>query len=135
LIVDVSAQVADCFPRRDPRLLAREAVQAMLMELERRNRWPLAEALGHGGPHRLQHFLSCGVWDHDLARNRLAAWAAGELTDEEAVLGRTRPGTRSRPRTASAPPTSELRVTDSTRFDHLRAPEPPCREPAWWPHA
>ncbi|MEU2867516.1 IS701 family transposase, partial [Streptomyces mirabilis] len=83
---DVMAQVADCFPRRDSRLLAREAVQAMLMELERRNCWSLAEALGHGGPHRLQHFLSRGAWDHDLARDRLAAWAAGELTKEKAVL-------------------------------------------------
>jgi len=83
---DVMAQVADCFPRRDSRLLAREAVQAMLMELERRNCWSLAEALGHGGPHRLQHFLSRGVWDHNLARDRLASWAAGELTEKEAVL-------------------------------------------------
>ncbi|WP_266754266.1 transposase [Streptomyces phaeochromogenes] len=83
---DVMAQVADCFPRRDSRLLAREAVQAMLMELERRSCWSLAEALGHGGPHRLQHFLSRGVWDHDLARDRLAVWAAGELAGEEAVL-------------------------------------------------
>jgi SRSO17 transposase len=83
---DVMAQVADCFPRRDSRLLAREAVQAMLMELERRNCWSLAEALGHGGPHRLQHFLSRGAWDHDLARDRIAAWAASELTDQEAVL-------------------------------------------------
>jgi SRSO17 transposase len=83
---DVMAQVADCFPRRDSRLLAREAVQAMLMELERRNCWSLAEALGHGGPHRLQHFLSRGAWDHDLARDRLAAWAAGELAEEQAVL-------------------------------------------------
>ncbi|MET7766769.1 hypothetical protein ABZS71_34110 [Streptomyces sp. NPDC005393] len=43
-------------PAADSRLLAREAVKAMLMELERRNCWSLAEALGHGGPHRLQHF-------------------------------------------------------------------------------
>jgi SRSO17 transposase len=83
---DVMGQIAGCFPRRDSRLLAREAVQAMLMELERRSCWSLAEALGHGGPHRLQHFLSRGAWDHDLARDRPAAWAAGELTEEKAVL-------------------------------------------------
>ncbi|MEU1519429.1 transposase [Streptomyces sp. NPDC005811] len=56
------------------------------MELERRNCWSPAEALGHGGPHRLQHFLSHGAWDHDLARDRPVAWAAGELTEDEAVL-------------------------------------------------
>lgn len=80
------AEVAGCFPRRDSRLLAREMTQAMLMELERRNCWTLAEALGHDGPHRLQHFLSRGAWDHDLARDRLAAWTAGELADDQAVL-------------------------------------------------
>ncbi|MFD8396755.1 IS701 family transposase, partial [Streptomyces sp. NPDC059680] len=82
----VMAEVAGCFPRRDSRLLAREMTQAMLMELERRNCWTLAEALGHGGPHRLQHFLSRGAWDHDAARDRFAAWASGELADGEAVL-------------------------------------------------
>ncbi|MFC9626182.1 transposase [Streptomyces sp. NPDC056930] len=75
------AEVADCFPRRDSRLLAREMTEAMLMELERRNCWTLAEALGHDGPYRLQHFLSRGSWDHDLARDRLASWVSGELTD------------------------------------------------------
>ena len=75
------AEVAACFPRRDSRLLGREMTEAMLMELEPRNCWTLAEALGHDGPWRLQHFLSRGSWDHDLARDRLASWVSGELTD------------------------------------------------------
>ncbi|MFE7404423.1 transposase [Streptomyces sp. NPDC057557] len=79
------AEVADCFPRRDSRLLAREMTEAMLMELERRNCWTLAEALGHDGPYRLQHFLSRGSWDHDQARGRLASWVSGELTDTKGV--------------------------------------------------
>ncbi|MFE9771745.1 transposase [Streptomyces sp. NPDC005931] len=70
------AAVAVCFPRRDSRMLGRAMTQGMLMELERRNCWTLAEALGHDGPHRLQHFLSRGAWNHDLARDRLAAWVA-----------------------------------------------------------
>ena len=80
------AAVAVCFPRRDSRMLGRAMTQGMLMELERRNCWPLAEALGHDGPHRLQHFLSRGAWNHDLARDRLAVWVAAELADNEAVL-------------------------------------------------
>lgn len=83
---ELMGQLADCFPRRDSRLLAREMTQAMLMELERRNCWTLAEALGHDGPHRLQHFLSRGAWDQDAARDRLATWACGQLADEQAVL-------------------------------------------------
>ncbi len=66
------AAVADCFTRREPRLLAREMCEAMLMELDTRNCWTLAEALGHSGPHRLQHFLARARVDHNLARDRLA---------------------------------------------------------------
>ncbi|MFD4941424.1 IS701 family transposase [Streptomyces sp. NPDC058239] len=82
----VMAEVACCFPRLDSRLLARQMTQAMLMELERRNCWTLAEALGHSGPHRLQHLLSRGSWDHDAALDRLARWTAGELDEDQAVL-------------------------------------------------
>ncbi|MEY9997266.1 transposase-like protein [Streptomyces sp. V4I8] len=79
-------QIADCFERREPRSVAREMTQAVLMELDTRNCWTLAEALGHCGPHRLQHFLSRAAVDHDLARDRIAAWTAGELAGPEAVL-------------------------------------------------
>ncbi|MGW1160513.1 transposase [Streptomyces sp. NPDC002519] len=92
------AQVADCFPRRDSRLLAGEAVQAMLMELERRNCWSLAEALGHGGPHRLQHFLSRGAWDlHGvlLSLSANVAYKPSRLTPCPPCPGvTTRPGAR-----------------------------------------
>ena len=75
-----------CFPRRDSRMRGQAMTQGMLMELERRNCWTLAQALGHDGPYRLQHFLSRGAWNHDLARDHLAAWVAAELADNEAVL-------------------------------------------------
>jgi SRSO17 transposase len=80
------AAVANCFTRREPRLLAREMCEAMLMELDTRNCWTLAEAPGHCGPHRLQHFLARARVDHDLARDRLAAWITSELADDQAVL-------------------------------------------------
>ncbi|MCZ1021177.1 transposase [Streptomyces noursei] len=82
----VTHEIVDCFERSEPRALAREMCEAMLMELDTRNCWTLAEALGHAGPHRLQHFLSRAVIDHDLARDRIAAWTAGQLADPEAVL-------------------------------------------------
>lgn len=81
-----TGRIADCFERREPRTLVREMCEAMLMELDTRNCWTLAEALGHAGPHRLQHFLSRAVVDHDRARDRIAVWTAGELADKNAVL-------------------------------------------------
>lgn len=80
------AAVAGCFTLREPRLPARQMCEAMLMELGTRNCWTLAEALGHCGPHRLQHFLARARIDHDLARNRPAAWLTSELADGQAVL-------------------------------------------------
>ncbi|WP_431955260.1 transposase [Actinacidiphila sp. bgisy167] len=56
------------------------------MGVERANCWTLAEALGHSGPHRLQHFLARAVWDHDAVRDRLARWTVGRLADDRAVL-------------------------------------------------
>ena len=35
----------------------------LLMELDDHNCWTIAEAIGHCGPHRLQHLLSRAVWD------------------------------------------------------------------------
>jgi SRSO17 transposase len=58
----------------------------LLMELEDYNCWTLAEALGHCGPHRLQHLLSRAMWDDQQVLGRAAAWAAGRLDDGEAVL-------------------------------------------------
>ncbi|MER5356892.1 IS701 family transposase [Streptomyces sp. NPDC002785] len=82
----VTARFADCFERREPRELVREVCEGMLMELDTRNCWTLAEALGHSGPHRLQHLLSRAVFDHDTAAHRIAIWTVSELADPDAVL-------------------------------------------------
>lgn len=82
----VMGAIAGCFSRREPRRTVREMAQAMLMELDTRNCWTLAEAIGHSGPHRLQHFLSRARFDHESAQERIATWAAGRLADDEAVL-------------------------------------------------
>ncbi|MFD5514367.1 IS701 family transposase, partial [Streptomyces sp. NPDC127051] len=78
--------VEGCFPRRETRQTLRETVEAVLMGLERLNCWTLAEVLGHSGPHRLQHFLSRAVWDHETVRECLASFVVGHLADASAVL-------------------------------------------------
>ncbi|MFB0627018.1 hypothetical protein [Streptomyces sp. AB3(2024)] len=50
--------------------------------MERANRWTLAEALGHSGPRRLQHFPARAVWGNDAARDRPADWSVGHLANE-----------------------------------------------------
>ena len=56
------------------------------MELEDYNCWSIAEAVGHRGPHRLQHLLSRAVWDDRQVLNAAAAWAVTRLDDGDALL-------------------------------------------------
>ncbi len=46
----------------------------------------MAEAVGHRGPHRLQHLLSRAVWDDQQLLDTAAVWAAEHLDDGDAVL-------------------------------------------------
>ena len=61
-------------------------VHGLLMELDDHNCWTIAEAVGHRGPHRLQHLLSRAVWDDQQVLDIAAAWAVSHLDDGDAVL-------------------------------------------------
>src|SRR6476660_114413 len=61
-------------------------VSGLLMELEDHNCQPVAEAIGHRGPHRLQHLLSRAVWDDQQVLDIASAWAVSHLDDGDAVL-------------------------------------------------
>jgi SRSO17 transposase len=61
-------------------------VSGLLMELEDHNCWTIAEAVGHCGPHRLQHLLSRAVWDDRQVLDAASAWAVSRLDDGDAVL-------------------------------------------------
>ncbi|MEU7004764.1 IS701 family transposase [Nonomuraea sp. NPDC046570] len=79
-------QIAGCFPRRETRLTCRNMIEAMLTVEGTANCWTLSEAIGHRGPHRLQHFLSRARWDQHAVRARAAAWAIDHLGAEDVVL-------------------------------------------------
>src|ERR1700733_8426416 len=74
------------FPRREAPQCCGQMVHGLLMELDDRNCWTIAEAVGHRGPHRLQHLLSRAVWDDRQVLNAAAAWAVTRLDDGDAVL-------------------------------------------------
>ena len=61
-------------------------VSGLLMELDDHNCWTIAEAIGHRGPHRLQHLLSRAVWDDQQVLDIASAWAVSHLDDGDAVL-------------------------------------------------
>ncbi|MFI1227474.1 MULTISPECIES: IS701 family transposase [unclassified Streptomyces] len=78
--------IAGCFARREARATAAELVAGLLLELDTRNCWTLAQALGHPGPHRLQHLLSRACFDHVRAREEIARLVVGELAGQQVVL-------------------------------------------------
>ena len=86
LLADLLAEVAGCFPRRETRQTCTDMVNGLLSELEDVNCWTLAEAAGHGGPHRMQHLLSRAVWDQELMLDLAAGWAAARLGDGDGIL-------------------------------------------------
>ncbi|MGH3175731.1 MAG: IS701 family transposase [Streptosporangiaceae bacterium] len=86
LLKNLLGQVAGCFPRRETRQAASQMVNGLLMDLEDRNCWSIAEAAGHRGPHRLQHLLSRAVWDGQQVLDTAAAWAVAQLDDGDGVL-------------------------------------------------
>jgi len=86
LLRDLLGQVAGCFPRRETRQAASQMVNGLLMELEDYNCWSIAEAVGHRGPHRLQHLLSRAAWDDEQVLDAAVAWAVARLDDDDAVL-------------------------------------------------
>src|SRR5437667_2628965 len=61
-------------------------VSGLLMELEGHNCWTIAGAVGHRGPHRLQHLLSRAVWDEQRVLDTAAGWAVSHLDDGDGVL-------------------------------------------------
>ncbi|MGW4563765.1 IS701 family transposase [Streptomyces sp. NPDC004561] len=78
--------IAGCFARRETRATAAEMVAGLLAEVDTRNCWTLAEALGHPGPHRLQHLLSRARFDHGRAREEIARLIVRELAGQDVVL-------------------------------------------------
>lgn len=56
-----------------------QMLAGLLMELEDKNCWTLAEAVGHPTPDRPQHFLARASWDEQQVMAQAARWAIEHL--------------------------------------------------------
>lgn len=61
-------------------------IGGLLGEADTRNCWTLGQALGHPGPHRLQHLLSRARFDHEEAREEIVRLVVGELAGQDVIL-------------------------------------------------
>ena len=58
-----------------------QMVRGLLMELDDHDCWTIAEAVGHRGPHRLQHLRSARSGADQQMLDTASAWAAEHLDD------------------------------------------------------
>jgi SRSO17 transposase len=82
----LAARIAPRFARAEPRRRALAYLRGLLLPLERKNGWQLAEAAGDATPDGVQDFLSRMRWDADAVRDDLRAYVVEHLGDPEAVL-------------------------------------------------
>jgi SRSO17 transposase len=80
LLGGVKARVAGLFGRRESRGSFWDLVTGLLMNLPAASCWTITGAVGHRGPHRLQHLLSRAVWDGEAVLDRVARWIAARLS-------------------------------------------------------
>src|SRR5918912_993216 len=82
----LAVRIAPRFVRTEPRRRALAYLRGLLLPLERKNGWQLAEAAGDATPDGVQDFLARMRWDAEAVRDDLRAYVAEHLGDPEAVL-------------------------------------------------
>lgn len=80
------ARIAPLFPRSESRARALRYLRALLLPIERKNGWQLAEAMGEPRPRGTQEFLAEPGWNPDLVRDALREYVAETLGSPSGVL-------------------------------------------------
>lgn len=80
------AVIAPRFRRPEVRARARRYLDGLLAQVERKNGWQLAEALGEHTPDGVQRLLNAAHWDADAVRDDLQRYVVTHLGDADAVL-------------------------------------------------
>jgi SRSO17 transposase len=79
-------RVAGRFGRVEPRRQARAYLLGLLVPIERKNGWQLAEAAGDTAPDRMQRLLNSARWDPREVRDDLRDYVMDNLGHSEGVL-------------------------------------------------
>jgi SRSO17 transposase len=79
------ARFADLFERSESREQAKKYLRGLLAQVDRKNSWQVAEAVGDRLPDRMQRLLYRVPWDADAARDRLQQFVIETFGDEEGI--------------------------------------------------
>lgn len=93
------ARIAHRFARAEVRARECRYLTGLLAQVERKNGWQLAEALGEPGPRGIQRLLNAASWDAEAVRDDLRAAvgprARSAWTRTRCAAGRPGTGTSS----------------------------------------
>lgn len=79
-------RIARRFARYEPPRRAGELMAGMVLGLDRRNCWIIAEHRGSGTPDGLQHLLARASWDADEVRDDLRDYVVDAFGNPGAIL-------------------------------------------------
>jgi SRSO17 transposase len=86
VLAEVEQRIGQHFARSEARKRAMDYLRGLMSQVERKNSWQLAEALGGATPYGVQHLLGRALWDVDVVRDELRQYAVDHLADEGAIL-------------------------------------------------
>lgn len=82
----VTARIEPLFYRTESRAHAERYLRGLLLPLERKNGWTIAEHTGEKEPKALQRFLNLTPWDADALRDIILKYATENIADPRGVL-------------------------------------------------
>lgn len=85
-LAEVENRIGQQFARSEARNRAMGYLRGLMSQLERKNSWQLAEALGRSTPYGIQHLLGRALWDADVVRDELRQYVMDHLEDDGAIL-------------------------------------------------
>lgn len=85
-LAEVEQRIGQHFARAEARKRALDYLRGLMSQVERKNSWQLAEALGGATPYGVQHLLGRALWDVDVVRDELRQYVVEHLADEGAIL-------------------------------------------------
>ncbi|MDQ3363255.1 MAG: transposase, partial [Actinomycetota bacterium] len=80
---ELHRRIGHRFARSEARERVRRYLLGLLGQVERKNGWRLAEAIGERDPQGVQRLLNSAKWDADEVRDDLRSYVVEHLADEE----------------------------------------------------
>lgn len=85
-LAEVEQRIGQHFARSEARKRAMDYLRGLMSQVERKNSWQLAEALGGATPYGIQHLLGRALWDVAVVRDELCRYVVDHLADDGAIL-------------------------------------------------